>query len=127
MSGYLLDTHALIWWWLEDPSLSARARDVIRTGDIWVSAASLYEIANKVRRKKLEPLRDLLVGYELALADDRIATLAIKAAHAAHAGLMVGAHRDPFDRMIAGQALIESLTVVTRDREIAAFGCKVLW
>ena len=47
--------------------------------------------------------------------------------HSLLAGSLAGEHRDPFDRMIAAQALLEQLTVVTCDREIAAFGCKVLW
>lgn len=127
MSRYLLDTHALIWWWLEDPSLSSSAQTVMETQEIWVSAASLYEIANKVRSNKLDPLRDLIANCEASLVEDGFRPLPVKPGHAAFAGLMKGEHRDPFDRIIAGQAMVEDMTVITRDREIAAFGCEVLW
>lgn len=53
--------------------------------------------------------------------------LEVTVEHGLMAGGLLGAHRDPFDRLIAAQALIEDLTVITRDPEIAAFGCKVLW
>lgn len=54
-------------------------------------------------------------------------TLAIPQDHALRAGLLPGPHGDPFDRMIAAPALIENLTVVTRDPKIAAFGCRIVW
>lgn len=127
MTRYLLDTHALIWWWLDDPSLSTRANEAMGTEEIWVSAVSLYEIANKVRRKKLDSLRDVLTDHESALVEDGFRTLSVTPRHAAFAGLMQGEHRDPFDRMIAGQGLVEGMTVITCDQEIAAFGCEVLW
>ncbi len=127
MSAYLLDTHALIWWWLEDPKLSSAASSVIADGDIMVSPASIYEIANKVRFGKLPALTGVLAGYRDALTSDGFTSLTLTTDHAHDAGLLIGRHRDPFDRLIAAQALVENLIVITLDREIAALGCKVLW
>lgn len=125
----LLDTHALIWWWLGDPSLSGPARSAMDadTNHLFVSAVSAYEIGNKVRRGQLPALRNPAEDFEHAVAQDGFTLLSVSAGHARHAGLMPGRHRDPFDRLIAAQALAEDLTVVTRDAEIAGFGCKVLW
>ena len=129
MTHRLLDTHALVWWWLADPQLSDAARDSIndRSHPILVSAVTAFEIANKVRLGKLPAMRELVPIYDLALTQDGIGSLPIHDRHAHHAGLLEGEHRDPFDRMIAAQALLEDMTVVTRDPALAAFGCKVLW
>ncbi len=129
MTEYLLDTHTLIWWLLGDPSLSKSARRVIEEegGRVFVSAVSTYEVANKVRLGKLPKLGELLTDLDETLAADGFLHLPLSSRHARHAGLMQGDHRDPFDRMIAAQGFIERKTVVTRDREIAEFGCEVLW
>ncbi|WP_217430973.1 type II toxin-antitoxin system VapC family toxin [Sphingomonas bacterium] len=127
MSAYLLDTHALVWWWLADPQLSSVASTAILDGSVVVSAVSIYEIANKVRLGKLSALAGILAVYRDALAGDSFSSLAVTMDHAHHAGVLMGCHRDPFDRLIAAQALTEDMTVITRDPEIAAFGCKVLW
>ena len=129
MTQYLLDTHALVWWWLADPKLSHTARNVMddRSNRLFVSAVTAYEIANKVRLGKLPAMRELLATYDLALIQDGFVSLPLHDRYAHHAGLLDGDHRDPFDRLIAAQALLEDMTVITRDREITDFGCKVLW
>ena len=81
----------------------------------------------KLKRGGLDNLREPLAAFELAFADDDFVHLPVTFQHARDAGLLSGEHRDPFDRIIAAQALTEGLTVITRDREIAAFGCKTLW
>lgn len=65
--------------------------------------------------------------YEESVIGDGFAHLDVKPVHGVKGGMLPGDHRDPFDRLIAAQALIEGLIVVTRDPEIAAFGCEVLW
>lgn len=124
----LLDSHALIWWWLGDPSLSASARTALatRANAIFVSPVSAIEIAIKVRRGTLN-LAEPLADFENALAQDGFLHLPVNFLHARDAGLLAGEHKDPFDRILAAQALIEGLTVVTRDPEIARFGCRTLW
>ena len=61
------------------------------------------------------------------LAADRFHQLNVRVEHGLLGGSLSGDHKDPFDRLIAAQALVENLTVVTRDRAFTAFGCKVLW
>jgi PIN domain nuclease of toxin-antitoxin system len=125
---YLLDTHALIWWWKDDPRLSPAARAAMAdpATEIFVSPVCGIEIATKVRRGTLE-LGQPLAEYEHAFAEDGFLHLPINFLHARDAGLLPGEHKDPFDRLIAAQALIENLTVITRDPQIAGFGCRTLW
>lgn len=129
MTGYLLDTHTLIWWWLGDPCLSTTAGDLLsgRDGAFHVSAVAGIEIALKVRSGKLPAMAEPLDRFDESIVADGWRHLPVRHDHAIAAGLLPGGHRDPFDRMIAAQALIEELTVITRDKAIASFGCKVLW
>lgn len=126
---FLLDTHALIWWWLNDPKLSRSAAAAISTNDniIFVSPVSAFEIALKVRSGHLPTMIEPLQQFQEAAERDGLAHLSLRYGHAREAGLLPGDHRDPFDRLIAGQALVDGLTVITRDAAFAAFGCKVLW
>ncbi|MFV0624007.1 type II toxin-antitoxin system VapC family toxin [Sphingomonas sp. ac-8] len=126
---YLLDTHALIWWWLGDPKLSAPARAAIgaRGNRVAVSAVSAFEIALKVRSGQLPAMLEPLQQFEGAVIADGMIHLPLRQDHCRTAGLMAGDHRDPFDRMIAAQGLVDGLTVITRDPQFAAFGCETLW
>jgi PIN domain nuclease of toxin-antitoxin system len=125
----LVDTHSLIWWWLGDPKLSAPARTAMTSADnqIFVSPVSAVEVAIKVRRGQLSELAEPLENFDRDIVTDGFAHLPITYIHARRAGLLEGKHRDPFDRLLAAQGLIENLTVITRDSEIAAFGCRTLW
>ena len=125
----ILDTHALIWWWGGDPRLPNGMRDLLEDTDttVYVSAVSALEIALKVRLGKLPEMAKRVHSFHEAVRDDGFIHLNLHYEHALKAGLMPGAHRDPFDRAIAAQGLVERLPVVTGDREFAAFGCKVLW
>ena len=125
----LLDTHAVIWWWLDSPRLSPEARRVISAGDeqVFVSAVSGIEIAIKFRIGKLGEFGAPASRFPTLMAENRFTGLDVTTAHALRAGLLPGEHRDPFDRLIAAQALIENLTVITRDPVFADFGCKTVW
>lgn len=126
---YLLDTHALIWWWLGDPALSRPARDLMEADrhTIMVSAVSGFEIALKVARGQLPALAEPLARFGENVVEAGFEHLPLAHEHAVSAGLLEGQHRDPFDRMIAAQGLVESLIVITRDQALAAFGCETLW
>lgn len=126
---YLIDTHVLVWWWDEVDRLSAAATEVLRNRNnhVLVSAVSGWEIATKVRQGKLPAMADRVEHYVEHIAEDGFDHLLMRPEHGVRGGLLEGRHKDPFDRVIAAQALIEGLTIVTRDREFAAFGCKVLW
>ena len=129
MSGYLLDTHTALWWWTDLPKLGAEARALLEESDerFAVSAASAFEISLKWRLGKLPDLGDPRLSFAPLMARNDFTELLITGAHAVRAGTLDGVHRDPFDRLIAAQALDEGLTVVTRDKAIADFGCKVVW
>jgi PIN domain nuclease of toxin-antitoxin system len=129
MTVYLLDTHSLVWWWLDRPTLSARARDLLSSTspDLRVSAVTGFEIAQKVRIGKWPEMAESLSIYVSLLDEADIVEVAVTGEQARLAGIMTGEHRDPFDRFIAAQALTRGWTVVTRDPAFAAFGCKTFW
>ena len=124
----LLDTHTLIWWVTGDPMLSQRARATIgQSEEALVSAASAWEIAIKVSLGRLSSAIDLVGDFEGALAKDRFRALAITAAHGIRAGLLPGAHKDPFDRMLIAQAQAENLAIVSNDSVFDHYGVRRLW
>lgn len=129
MIGLLLDTHAALFWWAGSAKLSVPVRQIILAADVevYVSAASGWEIATKFRTGKLAFASDPETKLPELMGRHAFQSLEVRMEHAVRAGLLPGDHRDPFDRIIAAQALIEGLTVATRDPAIAAFGCKVLW
>jgi PIN domain nuclease of toxin-antitoxin system len=129
LSGYLLDTHALIWWFADHPQLTQAAREVLldETATAYVSAASAYEIANKHRIGKLPQVAELLDGYSDHLTGQGFAELPITAEHARIAGLLQIEHRDPFDRLLIAQARFEGLTLISNERLFDEFGVKRVW
>ena len=124
----LLDTHALVWWWTDDPRLSPRARDAMLspTHEVLVSAASIWEIATKRRLGKLI-MPDSFTSVSELSASDGFKPWPISERHAERAGSYGLAHQDPFDRMLAAQAELDQLTLVTCDPELAAFPIHRLW
>lgn len=94
---------------------------------VYVSAVTAIEIAIKFRIGKLPEFGDPVTRLPALMAENRFESLAIRQSHALAAGLLPGDHRDPFYRILAAQAIEDGLTLVTRDPELAAFGCKVLW
>lgn len=112
-------------WWLEDsPALGQAARAAIGKGtnQVFVSAASAWEIEIKVALGKLKAPRDL----EKALALNRFEPLSMTVGHAIAAGRLPRHHEDPFDRMLIAQSKIERLTVVTSDRYFALYGVNIV-
>ena len=121
----LLDTHALIWWFEDAPNLSATARAAIKVGPaVYFSAASIYETEYKIACGKMRPLQTTFL--ELARSQSFV-ELPISARHADLAARLPSAHKDPWDRVLAAQAICESMSVVSRDPRIAALGATVLW
>ncbi len=127
--SHLLDTHALLWWLDGDPKLSATARAIIEsdTSLVFVSAASAWEIAIKARIGKLA--RALPVARRLpeVLAEQGFALLPVTVEHGFRAGWLPGDHRDPFDRLLAAQAIVDGLTLLTTDLRIAELGARTAW
>jgi PIN domain nuclease of toxin-antitoxin system len=125
----LLDTHAVLWWFNGDPSLSLAVRSAIAeaTDEVFVSAVSAMEVATKHRLGKLPQAQLLSARFEEMTAHESFSPLFITLAHARTAGQMTIAHRDPFDRLLIAQALIEGLTVVSNDRVFDTAGVSRLW
>lgn len=127
---YLLDTHAVLWALTDPTSLGVDAAAVVRDSRqvLVVSAATAWEIATKQRLGRLPRADVLVTGYARHLRRLRAEPLPITDDHALLAGHLDWEHRDPFDRMLAAQAMTESLTLVTKD---AAFsdvpGVRTLW
>ncbi len=125
----LLDTHALLWWLADDARLSARARTVIADPEqtVYMSPASAWEIATKHRIGRLPEAHELLADLPGIVARAGFEELPIATKHAVLAGTLLGPHRDPFDRMLAAQALCENLEIVTADGALSALGARCLW
>jgi PIN domain nuclease of toxin-antitoxin system len=125
----LLDTHALLWWLADPKQLSAKAHAAIGDPEhqVLVSAASAWELATKVRLGKLEMGQQLLSQLPDVLASQGFELLPILFSHGLRAGGYPQAHRDPFDRLLAAQAELENLTLVTLDPALQAFPCQLLW
>ena len=125
----LLDTHALIWWWIDDPQLGRAAREAITDSDndVWISAATAWEIAIKQRAGKLTEVPAVAPYFGDMIAKDGFRLLPVQIAHALRAGSHPAAHRDPFDRMLAAQAELEQATLVSRDAALQVFGVAMLW
>ena len=125
----LLDTHALLWWVLGNPRLSAGAKTVLGAAStvIVVSAVSGHEIATKYRLGKLSVPARLAEHLDQLAAENGWQPLPLSIAHAQLAGRLPGAHKDPFDRMLAAQALVEDIPLVTSDSALAAFGVRAIW
>ncbi|WP_284983581.1 type II toxin-antitoxin system VapC family toxin [Arthrobacter sp. efr-133-TYG-118] len=127
---YLLDTHALIWALTEPRKLSPKARRTIQSFDnrLVASSASAYEIGYKHKLGKLTGLDGLLLGYSRHVAELCDEELSIRSVHALAAGHLDWKHRDPFDRLIAAQAIVESMVVITADQEFHNFPLvETLW
>ena len=121
----LLDTHALIWWQAQDlPVLSTQAYDAIADpgNAVFVSAASIWEIAIKRALNKLEAPGNLVEAIEA----NGFRELQMTAFHAEQAGNLPLYHTDPFDRMLVAQAQAEGLILVTRDANIPRYGIRTL-
>ncbi len=125
----LLDTHALLWWWKDDARLSKRAAAAIadEANTVLVSAASAWEIATKHRIGKLPGAEIAVRDFNTLIASDGFTHLAITHQHALKAGAFESAHRDPFDRMLVAQSLIEGATLVTDDAVMKGFRARCFW
>ncbi len=125
----LLDTHTLLWWYANDPRLSTYAANIIKakSTEVLVSAASAWEIATKARIGKLSGVERLTCDFDLLISQDGFRHLAVTHRHALLAGSFIHAHRDPFDRMLAAQGLIEDALLLSTDTELKAFGVRVAW
>ena len=125
----LLDTHAFLWWIMDDPKLSPQAADAIQDSDndIYVSVASAWEIAIKAGLGKLK-LPDTPKRFvPRQIAANNFLVLPINLDHGLAVQDLPLHHRDPFDRLLVTQSQIEKMPIVTDDGLIKRYGVKVLW
>lgn len=125
----LLDTHTLLWAMLSRASLSRYAATLIadEANVILVSAASAWEIATKVRIGKLPGADALERNFLDAMDIAGYTLLPINAGDALRAGRLAGDHGDPFDRMIAAQAIAQDIPVLSNDPRLDTFGVRRIW
>ncbi len=125
----LLDTHALLWWWTDDKRLPESARSLIAdsANTVLVSAASAWEIATKQRLGKLDLVPEVTARFSELVAADGFDHLPVTHVHSLRAGSFDCAHRDPFDRMLAAQSMLEVLPLMTRDPAFSQFDVQTVW
>jgi len=126
---YLLDSHVLLWWWFDPERLSPRVHSLLvnPATSVRVSAASVWELSLKHHQGKLPELTQAINDLPALLQADGFQPLPIALAHGLRAGAYSHAHRDPFDRMLAAQAELERLVLLSADPEFAKFPCQTLW
>jgi PIN domain nuclease of toxin-antitoxin system len=125
----LLDTHAVLWWFLDHPALSRAARQAIGADDaeVMVSAVSAMEVSTKFRLGKLPQAAGLAERFEQMVEGYRFAPLPITLRHGQLAGSLAMQHRDPFDRLLIAQAIADNLTLVSNERVFDESGVQRLW
>jgi PIN domain nuclease of toxin-antitoxin system len=129
MTRILLDSVALVWWYRDPKKLSRPSYNAIfeKTSEVFVSAATAWEIATKVRKGRLPEAARLIERFDDYLEDQEFTPLAVTIAHAKLGGSLSSLHKDPFDRLIAAQAQIEDLSIVTCDAAFQGLGARILW
>jgi PIN domain nuclease of toxin-antitoxin system len=127
--AYLLDSHALLWWWFDPDRLSTAVRELLTNpaSPVLVSAASVWELSLKHHQGKLPELSGAIADLPGLLQADGFEALPISLAHGLRAGGYSQPHRDPFDRMLAAQAELDRLVLLTADPQLSTFPCQTLW
>ena len=125
----LLDTHTWLLMVADPDRLSRRARRLVQRADseLFLSAASAWEIAIKWSIGKLTLPADPVEYVPSRIAQTGVMPLAIKLAHALQVARLPPHHRDPFDRLLIAQALVEELVFVTSDRQLEAYDLRIEW
>lgn len=124
----LLDTHILLWWLQDDAKLPNRLRSILEeSGDeLFLSSVSVFEIATKVRIGKLK-LDDSVVNTISAIrARAGLSDLPLDSRHSIIAGALPLHHRDPFDRLLVAQAIVEGMTLMSCDPTLARYSVPIL-
>jgi PIN domain nuclease of toxin-antitoxin system len=123
----LLDTQAFFWWVTDDPRLSSRARRSIASTPCLLSVASCWEMAIKASVGKLEIRRPINRFFQEQLELNGFSLLPMSLEHVAAVAGLPFHHRDPFDRVLAAQALYEHIPIVSSDPVFKKYGVKRVW
>ncbi|MBC8170147.1 MAG: type II toxin-antitoxin system VapC family toxin [Anaerolineae bacterium] len=125
----LIDTHTFLWFVNNVTTLSPKGKDLIENPDneIFLSIASLWEIGIKVSTGKLKLEQPFQVFIDQQLAINNFSILNIAIPHITTVASLPFHHRDPFDRMMVAQALVEQIPIISRDAALDAYGITRLW
>ncbi len=125
----LLDTHAFLWWISDDRRLSEKAREIVADGrnELFFSAASGWEISIKARLGRLEVPEDLRRFIADQLSRNAFQVLPIYLSHTLHTRVLPDHHRDPFDRILVSQAILEEMLLLSVDPKISHYPVEVVW
>ena len=128
-TAFLLDSHALLWWWFDPDRLSTAVRELLidPSTPVLVSAASVWELSLKHHLGRLPELSGAITDLPGLLQADGFEALPISLAHGLRAGGYSQPHRDPFDRMLAAQSELDRLVLLTADPQLSTFPCRTLW
>ena len=126
---YLLDTHTFLWWNMDDAQLSPLAREIISDGanEIFLSAATAWEIATKTARGRLELPEDPTRYVSNRMNLHGFQALPVQIHHAVQVYKLPMYHADPFDRLLIAQSQIESMPLISVDAEIRKYEVEVVW
>ena len=127
--NYLLDTHTFLWFINDDASLSSTAKALIEDSEntIYLSVASVWEMAIKVSLDKLEMPSPFIDFIDEQLSKNTIILLGTKTTHTGIVATLPFHHRDPFDRLIIAQSKVEDTPVIGKDVIFDDYGIKRLW
>ena len=125
----LLDTHAFLWFVLDDPKLGAAARQVIEDGtnQICISPGSMWEIAIKISLGRYRLNNTFEMFWTSAIQQHAMTVLPIEVTHLARLVSMPFHHKDPFDRLLVAQAMAEQIPLVSVDPRLDAYGVERIW
>ncbi|MBL8821082.1 MAG: type II toxin-antitoxin system VapC family toxin [Planctomycetia bacterium] len=125
----LLDTHTFLWFVLNSSQLSQNARQVLEDSntDVFISPASYWEMAIKVRKGNLELLCSYDEFMKKGIVGNDFEILPVSVSHTSQLTTQPEHHRDPFDRLIIAQAIVESLPLVGNDAAFDDYGVNRIW
>jgi PIN domain nuclease of toxin-antitoxin system len=129
MKEYLIDTHILLWFVTDDPRLSKKAKKIYcaEASRLYISIASVWEMAIKISLQKLSVKMPLARFIEEHVLGNAIEILSLSLVHVTHVEKLPFHHRDPFDRLIVSQALIEKVPIISIDTTLDQYGVKRVW
>jgi PIN domain nuclease of toxin-antitoxin system len=124
----IADSHAFLWWQFDDPQLTKAARKAIADADVvYISLASVWELAVKIGIGKLEHARALIANVDHVLNGDPFTLLPISLPDAVGVSSLPGHHGDPFDRLLIAQSLSVGAPIVSKDKKFDAYGVSRVW
>jgi PIN domain nuclease of toxin-antitoxin system len=122
----LTDTHTLVWILTEDESLSRAARRALDNGEMVCSVVNLWELMLK-KNKPGAMVSEPQSWWFHSVTQPGLDVLSVRVPHILKLGDLAGIHRDPFDRMLVAQALVEGIPLITRDTKLAQYGVQTIW